>query len=200
MNEQKEEKIYKLDKKFYSFINELTNETDRAAVILGVAKLDLLLYQILQKHFVPIPGSKDEFLNNDGPLSTFSAKIHMANRLGLIDNLFSRSLHLIRKIRNDFAHEVEGCLLGSSPYRDRIRALIAPIKDLEAFKYICSVYKQSGKLTSSSIYFRVTIGNIVIDLENLYMNCNLLEGKYALDLLHAAKNVVPKTISETNKP
>lgn len=199
MNEQKEVNKYKDGKGFYAFIGELTKETDRAAVILGAAKLDLLLYQILQKYLVPISGSEDKFLNSDGPLSSFNAKIHMTYRLGLINSLFARSLHLIRKIRNDFAHEVEGCSLDSGAHRNRIIELIAPIKNLESFKYICKVYIKEGKLSLHSIYFRVILGHIVIDLEHIYENCKVLTGKDALDLLHLAK-IKPKTIPETNKP
>src|SRR5438270_10281747 len=38
----------------------------------------------------------------------------------------SRALHLIRRIRNSFAHEVSGAKLDSGPHRDRIRELAAP--------------------------------------------------------------------------
>ena len=36
-----------------SFINEFKAESDRAAVILGVAKLDVLLYQLIAKVMLP---------------------------------------------------------------------------------------------------------------------------------------------------
>jgi len=199
MNEQKGKNKYKDIEVLASFVEQLVNEGDRATVILVVAKLDLILSQILQKHLVSIPGSKDELLDNDGPLSTFSAKIHIAYRLGLIDNLFARSLHLIRKIRNNFAHEVEGCSLNSGSHRDRVRELIAPVKDLESFKESCDIYKESGTLTLASIQFRTMAGYMCLDLENLYEDCNILVGKNALDLMHAAKIRVPKTISETDK-
>jgi hypothetical protein len=71
---------------FKKFVDEFKGESDRAAVILGAAKLDLLLYQIIQQYLLPITGSKDELLDGDSPLGTFSAKILLANRLGLTKN------------------------------------------------------------------------------------------------------------------
>lgn len=187
MSEQKKKHNYSPAKILDSFVEGLINEGDRATVILVAAKLDLILYRILQKHLIPIPGSKDELLDNDGPLSTFSAKINMTYRLGLIDNLFSHSLHLIRKIRNAFAHEVEGCTLDSGAHRDRVRELIAPAESLEFFKKLFDMFKKNNKFALTSIQFRAMAALICFDLENLYSDCNTLSGKDALDLLHEAK-------------
>lgn len=55
------------------------------------------------------------------PLSIFSAKIHLCYRMGLIDSAIARTLHLIIKIRNNFAHEVTGCKLDSGSHRDRVK-------------------------------------------------------------------------------
>jgi len=197
MNEQEKKHNYNPIEVLGSFVEGIINEEDRATVILVAAKLDLILYQILQKHLIPVPGSKDELLENDGPLSTFSAKINMAYRLGLIDNSFSRSLHLIRKIRNNFAHEVEGCTLDSGAHRDRVRELIAPAKDLEFFKKNCDTLKENNKFSLISIQFRAMVALICLDLENLYSSCNILSGKNALDLLHATKEKPLKIITET---
>jgi len=42
-----------------AFMQDLREETDRAAVIIGAAKIDLLLYQLLQKYLLPSPTSDD---------------------------------------------------------------------------------------------------------------------------------------------
>lgn len=111
---------------FDKFTDEFKSESDRAAVILGASQLDLLLYQLLEGFLHPNPSGKDELLEGDGPLSTFSARINICYRLGLIDAEFSRALHLVRRIRNSFAHEVSGVSLGAGSHRDRIKELIAP--------------------------------------------------------------------------
>jgi hypothetical protein len=72
-------KVYK------TFVEEFRSESDRAAVILGVAKLDVVMYQIIQQALLPSASSNDELLDGDTPLSTFSAKINFLYRLGIID-------------------------------------------------------------------------------------------------------------------
>ena len=99
---------------FEKFLDEFKSESDRAAVILGAAKLDILLYQLLTKFLIASPAGTDELFDGDAPLGTFSSKINLAHRLGLIDKDFSRALHLIRKIRNSFAHEISGTTLESA--------------------------------------------------------------------------------------
>jgi hypothetical protein len=107
-------------------LREFCTESDRAAVVLGAAKLDYSLYQLLQQFLKPNEAGRDELLDGDGPLSTFSAKINLCHRLGLIHIDVARLLHLIRKIRNEFAHEVNTGTLDSSPHKDRIKQLMTP--------------------------------------------------------------------------
>ena len=115
------------------FVEEFGNESDRAAVILIVARLDQLLSEILSRFFLPNTGSQDELLDTDRPLGTFSAKIHVGHRLGLIDDSLARALHLIRRLRNAFAHETSGVKLASGSAGDRIRALAAPFLKVPDF-------------------------------------------------------------------
>jgi hypothetical protein len=90
---------------FRSFVAEFKDESDRAIVVLTAARLDLLLLSVLQKHLVPNPAKTDDFFETEGPGTSFSNKIMLANRLGLIDDDFARALNLVRRTRNDFAHE-----------------------------------------------------------------------------------------------
>lgn len=114
-------------------VREFKNESDRAAVILGAAKLDALLAQILDRRLLPSLASNDELLDGDSPLSTFSARINCAYRLGLITSDFAKSLHLTRRIRNSFAHEVSGVSLESGSHSDRVTSLILPLRVLPFF-------------------------------------------------------------------
>ncbi len=108
---------------FLSFYAELKDESDRAAVILGAAKIDVQLFHLLRKVLLPTTGKDDELFEGESPLSSFSAKIHLTYRLGLIDAQFVHALNLIRKIRNAFAHESSGCKMESGVQCDRIREL-----------------------------------------------------------------------------
>ncbi len=118
---------------FEAFVKEFKGESDRAAVILGAAKLDALLAQILDRFLLPSTGSSDELLEGDSPLSTFSSRINACYRLGLISAQFAKSLHLVRRIRNGFAHELSGCSLDSGSHSDRLRSLLAPLRPLPFF-------------------------------------------------------------------
>lgn len=120
---------------FWSFLEEFKNESDRAAVILAGAKLDLLLYQLIQKCLKPCTSRSDELLDGDAPLGSFSARIAMAHRLSLVDDEFCRVLHLIRRIRNSFAHELRGATLDSGAHRDRVRELVAALSGNDAYVY-----------------------------------------------------------------
>ena len=92
---------------FGALIEEFKKESDRAAVILEVARLDILLYQLLVSVLLPSVTKDDVLFDGEGPLSTFNAKIDLAYRLGLIDDKFAHALHMVRKIRNSFAHEAD---------------------------------------------------------------------------------------------
>ena len=150
---------------FQGFIKEFEDETDRAAVILGAAKLDTLLYQLLGKFFLPSPAGRDELLDGDSPLSTFSARINTAYRLGLIDAPFSRALHLIRRIRNSFAHELSGCNLDSGAHRDRVKELVLPFKGLPFVKKFEEGFYSERKRSGPSAEFRTVLAIMTARLD-----------------------------------
>lgn len=148
---------------FEEFVNEFHNESDRAAVILGASKLDQLLAMLLEKHFLPYPNNSDPLFSNNGPLGTFSSKIDLSYRLGLIDAPLSKSIHLIRRIRNEFAHEVYGAKLSSGSHKDRVRSLIQPIKDHGWFSFFKDNYFKGVDETRAC--FSSALGLIIVRLD-----------------------------------
>jgi hypothetical protein len=60
----------------------------------------------------------------NAPLGTFSAKINLALRMGLITSTFFTGLEIIRKVRNDFAHNISEAQFESPSVKDRIAALV----------------------------------------------------------------------------
>lgn len=150
---------------FREFLDEFKGETDRAAVIVGAAKLDLIMYQILQRFLLPSPGGSDDLFEGDSPLSTLSSKINILYRLGLIDATFARALHLVRRIRNDFAHEVTGCDLASGTHRNRVRELIAPLEDYKVVEEIQKRYFATTKGPSAD--FRTALAILAGRLEGI---------------------------------
>src|SRR5437867_124895 len=83
------------------FIEQLVRESERAAVVLGAARLEAALEKALSLLMQPSANGQDTLFDSDRPLGTFSAKIILAHRLGLIDNDFEHALQMIRKTRND---------------------------------------------------------------------------------------------------
>lgn len=154
------------------FANEFTKESDRAAVILGAAKLDLMLGQILERVLLPCASGRDELLEGDSPLSTFSARINICFRLGIIASDLSRALHLVRRIRNSFAHEVSGVTLESGAHRDRITELVMPLRAIRGFDFFLSHYF-AGK-TGPSIEFRAAVALLTFRLEGAFRRASLV--------------------------
>jgi len=103
---------------------EFEGESDRACVILAATLLDAALETLLKACLSPsISGTDSLFDGSNAPLGTFSARIDLSYRLGLISPQLTRDLHLIRRIRNDFAHNVAGCSFDDTSVRDRILEL-----------------------------------------------------------------------------
>ena len=158
---------------FFEFHNEFINESDRAAVILGSAKLDYLLYQCLRKYLMPNTGSQDELFDGDAPLSTFSAKINLTYRLGLIDSEFVRALHLIRRMSNIFAHETAGCKLDSGTQRDRIKELVSPFLLIEGYNGLRELFASKKKGAAADFFSCLAI--MVIRLQWLFEDVTQLK-------------------------
>lgn len=92
------------------FDKSIKEESTRAKVILSACYLDELLDQLLKIMLKPNNEKNDPLFDGpQAPLSTFSAKIELASRLGAIPEETKKSLHLIRKIRNKFAHSLTEC-------------------------------------------------------------------------------------------
>lgn len=87
------------------FLDEFQRETQRAAPVLGAAYLDAVLEKLLRDSFATDLGRIDKLFDGGaGPLGTFSAKIRTAYALGLLTKEDADDLHLVRRIRNRFAH------------------------------------------------------------------------------------------------
>ena len=128
------------------FKREFGKESDRASVILSVAMLDKALETVIKTHLVPTASSEDSLLEGAyAPLSTFNARIDLAYRLGLISIQFCRDLHTIRKIRNDFAHNIAGCSFEDSTVRSRITELVRSSRMIEKYPEARSTFLRGAR-------------------------------------------------------
>jgi DNA-binding MltR family transcriptional regulator len=85
----------------------LAAESDRASGLMSAAFLEDYLSRLIGSFMVDDKKVKHDIFSHNGPLGTFSSKIDMAFMLGLISNNTKRDLHLLRKIRNEFAHSAK---------------------------------------------------------------------------------------------
>lgn len=119
MNE--EERNKRRANSFKNFMNMLGNESDRGCVIVSAAIFDDILTSLLKQKLAPSLEKRDElFENGSSDFSSFSSRIDLAYRLGLIKGNVRATLHMIRKIRNDFAHLSDPKSFDSSSVKSRV--------------------------------------------------------------------------------
>lgn len=84
----------------------LRAESDMAVSLLATNLLDELLFQLLEKYFIPGKAAKELF-TSFGPLTSLSAKVKLTYSLGLISEDEYLEIETLRRIRNKFAHSSE---------------------------------------------------------------------------------------------
>jgi hypothetical protein len=109
---------------------EFGNASDRALAIVAASVVEELLLGLLRGRLVPNDSSQDTLFDGpNAPLGTFSAKIDLAYRVGAISHRLARDCHLIRKIRNRFAHELEGGSFETAGVHSQVAELVRSHND-----------------------------------------------------------------------
>jgi hypothetical protein len=91
-------------KRRYELIRKVGAESERGMTILVGAELDRALGLVLHAYLAPGNARAELFSGSAPPLGSFSAKINLCRALHLITDEEHATLHTIRKIRNEFAH------------------------------------------------------------------------------------------------
>ncbi|WP_160071874.1 DUF4145 domain-containing protein [Pseudoclavibacter sp. 8L] len=87
---------------------ELREMRDRELALVAGALLDTSLETALRLHFVQVSSRvHDRLWESPGVLADLGAKIDIARASGLIGQAAHARMHLIRKVRNEFAHSIE---------------------------------------------------------------------------------------------
>lgn len=155
---------------FAKFIKEFADETDRAAAVLGAANLESILEKLLISYFLPFESEreKNEFFSSNGPLGTFSSRIRMVYRLKIIDADFYKALLLIKKIRNEFAHNISSLKLDRPPMSDQVKELTNPLMNFEVIRSFRDSFFKG--INDSSANFRTALSLILFMLDYLSRN------------------------------
>ena len=92
---------------FMDFLDDFNKETERGTALAASAMLDDLLGRTIEAFLIPNKGSKALLDGFSAPLGTFSARIASSFALGLLSEVEYRECELIRKVRNEFAHQIK---------------------------------------------------------------------------------------------
>lgn len=112
---------------------ELEGTSDRSAAIVAGAFLDGVLQELLCEFLISGSSDQNKLFEGMGALATFSAKIEMSFRLGLISKGEHRTLNFIRGIRNDFAHMLGDLSFATPSIQARCKNIETPLAMVAPF-------------------------------------------------------------------
>lgn len=149
------------------FMMGLANEGQRSAVVLGAARCDVALERLLKKVTMHHPDGADNLFDPDRPLGSFSAKISLCYRLGLIDRHLEHALQMLRRTRNEFAHATSVASLSESHHKARVEELIREAQKTgplhsEALKHLAKVQPDIFRGFCAAIAVMVTYLEIAV--------------------------------------
>ena len=111
---------------FAELNTELNGSSDRSCVIVAASIIEHQLTECLRARLVPSGAAQDSLLEGaTAPRGSFSAKIDLAYRVGLIGQQLARDLHLVRRMRNEQAHSINGRLFSDPGLRDQVGHLVS---------------------------------------------------------------------------
>jgi hypothetical protein len=137
-------------RQFDELIDEIIDErNDRSLIILCSSIIDEQLYSILEKFLLnPDKKKEDDILKGDNPLSTFSSRIKIIYRLGLVDKTFRDILDKIRKVRNECAHRVS-INIDKAPIKDHLKNIKEEMMQRQSFRLCIDRYFE-GKINKKN--------------------------------------------------
>lgn len=94
-------------KDFLPYLDELNKESPRGKVLISTGYLEQMLKDILVAFLMKDKVVDELFEGGNAPLGTFSARAKLAYTLGLISEPEFHDIDLIRRIRNEFAHDMK---------------------------------------------------------------------------------------------
>jgi DNA-binding MltR family transcriptional regulator len=112
---------------FTAFTGALSDESDRACALMACAFLDESFRNWFESIFVEAK-EVEQLFDSNGPLCTFSSRIKVAFALGLLCEQHVRDLNLMRRIRNEFAHNASPLTFDEPSIANKCRELRSHIR------------------------------------------------------------------------
>ena len=116
-----------------AFRKEYESADDRSCAILCTSYLDNSLEVLLLQTLANQDVAKAHLFSEMQPLGTLGAKITMAHCLNLIDETTLADLRTIKRIRNSFAHKLDGLSFSSNPILGWTKELLFPQEWCDGF-------------------------------------------------------------------
>lgn len=91
---------------FWPYLEVLNKESPRGKVLVSAGFLEQQLKEVLLAFMLQNAQAEELLEGANAPLGTFSSRTNTAFVLGLITDREHHDLTLIRRIRNDFAHDI----------------------------------------------------------------------------------------------
>ena len=137
------------------FLEHFQKETDRGTALVGAAMLESRLERLLDMTLIENLSKKDIFDGPNSSLGNFSSKIKISHVLGFITDKEARKINIIKKIRNEFAHNLEEIKFGSKSVNDLCLQLEASTPgDLKKEKQYRQLFINSVVLTALALWYR----------------------------------------------
>lgn len=95
-----------LFKREMALVREMQGQTDRGVAIVAMAWVEEAIRDAIFSFLKDDKKSRERLFRQSGPLAALSAKIDLARMLGMTSSLVTSDLHLLRGIRNEFAHSI----------------------------------------------------------------------------------------------
>lgn len=122
--------------RFAEVWRSLKKESDRGSVIVAAAVIEDQLEELLKNRLVTNSDQNAPLFDGaNSAISTFSAKIELAYRTGAISQKVRQSTHILRRLRNDFAHIANEISFDTSSVKDRTRNLLNLNKEFVGFMW-----------------------------------------------------------------
>lgn len=92
---------------FEKYLSMMNGESDRGCVLIAAANIDELLRKTLKAFMVDEKFVEDNLIGEARALGTFSSRNLACRALGIINKEEFHDIDKIRRIRNEFAHEID---------------------------------------------------------------------------------------------
>ena len=126
-------------------LDDLEQHSHAAHAVLVASILESRLATLLSMYMPNLSNRlREKLFNGYGPLSSFSAKIDVAYALDLIPESLRRDLHVIREIRNEFAHSTVSIHFGSEPIKTMLQKF-PDYKDTTETKAVAFLINKMGQ-------------------------------------------------------